>query len=294
MQGSLALRAGVLYVARQAQASFVRPYDLDGRPLGAGFALRDEHGASVRAGGIDVDSDRQVWVADRAQGCVRAFNLFGRQTARIDGEAPQRDDLRGSLRDVADVALSEDDEQRTLAVVCSGWRRHALQTYRADGRPLASLRPLGDPLARFNDAQRVAVRGRYTYVCEYGAARVQVFRDREHLFAFRPVDGRGANVQPAALAPLDDGRLVIAAGAEPACLLLVDGSGRLVRELARTGRETADIRHPGDVAAEDDGCGGARIALIDRDGERVQVFNLEGVCHGQLDELPGHAVGDLQ
>lgn len=294
MQGSLALRAGVLYVARQAQASFVRPYDLDGRPLGAGFALRDEHGAGLRAGGIDVDCDRQVWVADRAHGCVRAFNLFGLQTARIDGAERERDDVRGVLRDVADVAVSEDDEQRTLTIACSGWRRHALQTFRADGLALASLRPLGDPLARFNDAQRVAVRGRFTYVCEYGSARVQVFRDGEHSFAFRPLDARGASVQPAALAPLDDGRMVIAAGSDPACLLLVDGSGRLIRELARTGRDAADVRHPADVVAEDDGRGGARIAVIDSDGERVQVFNLEGVCHGQLAELPGHAVGESQ
>ncbi len=294
MQGSLALRAGVLYVARQAQASFVRPYDLDGRPLGPGFALRDEHGVTVRAGGIDVDSDRQVWVADRARGCVRAFNLFGLQTARIGGAERQRDDLRGVLRDVTDVALSEDDEQRTLTIACAGWRRHALQTFRADGLALTSLRPLGDSLARFNDAQRVAVRGRFTYVCEFGAARVQVFRDGEHSFSFRPLDARGAPVSPAALAPLDDGRMVIAAGSDSACLLLVDGAGRLVRELARTGRDAAGIRYPGDVAAEDDGRGGARIALIDCDGERVQVFNLEGACHGQLDELPGQAVGEPQ
>lgn len=295
MQGSLCLRAGVLYVARQAQAWFVRPYDLDGRPLSAGFALRDEHGAPVQAGGIDVDSDRQVWVADLARGCVRAFNLFGVQTARIDGLERKRDDARGALRNVVDVALVEDDEQRTLTIASRGWRRHAVQRFRADGACLASLRAGGDPRARFSDVQRVCVLGRFTYVCEYGAARVQVFRDGEHLFSFRPLDERGALVQPAALAPLGDGRMLLAGGSDDARLLLLDGSGRLIRELARAGREGFDVRHPSDVAAEN----GAdphstRVALIDCDGERVQVFNLEGACHGQLADLPGHALGEAE
>lgn len=292
MQGSLCLRSGVLYVARHAQAAFVRPYDLDGRPLSRGFTLLAEDGESCVAGGIDVDSDRQVWVADRSAGCVRAFNLFGVQTARIDGAERGREDARGVLRAVTDVALSEDDEQRTLTIASRGWRRHAVQVFRSDGTCLASLRPEGDPLGRFRDAVRVAVRGRFTYVCEYGAGRVQVFRDREHHFTFRPLDARGVAVQPAALAPLADGRMVIAAGAEDARLLHYDGSGRLIRELARTGGDGVDLRHPGDVAAEDGGDeGSARVAVIDCDAERVQVFTLDGACHGELPELPGHAVG---
>jgi hypothetical protein len=30
--------------------------------------------------------------------------------------------------------------------------------------------------------------------------------------------------------------------------------------------------------------------VIDRDGERVQVFTLEGRCHGELEVLPGRAL----
>lgn len=295
MQGSLCLRAGVLYVARQAQAAFVRPYDLDGRPLSSGIRLVDEQGAPVAAGGIEVDSDRQVWVADTARGCVRVFNLFGIQTARFDGVERARDDARGTLHGAVDVALAETDEARTLYVGSRGWRRHALQVLRSDGVVLDSLRPGGDPLGRFRDVQRIAVLGRFTYACEFGAARVQVFRDHEHLFTFRPLDERGVPAPPAALAPLADGRMLIATGAEDARLLLVDGSGRTVRELARTGREGFDIRHPGDVVAELAGDErSTRIALIDRDGERVQVFTLEGACHGEFADLPGHAVGEAE
>lgn len=295
MQGSLSLRGGVLYVARHAQASFVRPYDLDGRPLARGFALRDENGDALVAGGIEVDSDRQVWVADPQHGCVRAFNLFGAQTARIAGLERGRDDRRGVLRRVLDVALSESDEARQVWVASGGSRRHAVQQFSESGACLDSLRPLGDPLARFEDVQRIAVSGRFLYVCEFGAGRVQVFRDGEHLFWFRPLDARGSSVAPTAIAPLPDGRMVVAGGLEDARLLLFDGSGRLMRELARTGRDAADVRFPGDVVVESSPDGGsARIALIDCDGERVQVFNLEGACHGQLAELPGHAVGESE
>ena len=44
-QGSLCLRGGVLYVARHAQTAHVRPYDLDGRPLGPGYSFRGRGGA---------------------------------------------------------------------------------------------------------------------------------------------------------------------------------------------------------------------------------------------------------
>lgn len=295
MHGSLCLRSGVLYVARHAQTAFVRPYDLDGRPLARGFSFRGEGGASCAIGGIDVDSDRQVWAADTTSGCVRAFNLFGVQTACFRGVERERDDARGVLRGVVDVAVQETDETRTITVASRGWRRHAVQSFDSSGQCVRSLRPGGDPVGRFRDVQRIASRGRFTYVCEFGVGRVQVFRDGEHHFSFRPVDARGVAVTPAAVAPLEDGRLVIACGAEDARLLLVDASGRLIRELACSGRDGADIRHPGDVAVEDGVADDSmRIAVIDQDAERVQVFTLDGACHGELPELPGHAVGELE
>jgi len=285
----------VLYVARHAQTAFVRPYDLDGRPLARGFSFRGDDGASCAIEGIDVDSDRQVWAADTTSGCVRAFNLFGVQTACLRGAERAREDSRGVLRSVVDVIVRETDEARTVTVASRGWRRHAVQTFDMGGACLGSLRPGGDPLARFREVHRIAAHGRFTYVCEFGAGQVQVFRDDEHHFSFRPVDARGAVTAPAALAPLSDGRLVIACGAEDARLLLTDASGRLIRELARTGGDSADIRHPGDVAVESGGGDDTlRIALMDDDAERVQVFTLDGACHGELPELPGHAVGELE
>jgi hypothetical protein len=299
-RGSLALRSGVLYVARHEIEAQVRPYDLDGHALGHGFPLRGAEGERCELGGIDVDSDHQVWLADAANARLRSFTLFGRVSRSLSGdpssgEGLRRDDVRGSLRALTDVAVRESEDDLQLVVASGGWRRHAVQVFRDDGRCLVSLRPEGDPLAHFHGAVRVAARGRWTYVCETLAGRVQVFRDDEFHFAFRLPVRHGGRFEPLALAPLEGGRMVIATGGADGALLLVDGAGRLIRVLAERGEEHGRVRDVGDVVAAD----GAseretRIAVIDRDSERVQVFTLEGLCHGELRSLPGQAVGGAE
>jgi hypothetical protein len=299
--GSLALRSGVLYVARHEGEAQVRPYDLDGHALGHGFALRGPEGERCTLGGIDVDSDHQVWLADGANARVRAFTLFGRvsrtfREASAGGERGGRDDVRGSLHALADVAVRErEDDELRLVVASGGWRRHAVQVFRDDGRCVVSLRPEGDPLAHFHGAVRVAAHGRWTYVCETLAGRVQVFRDDEFHFAFRLPVRHGGRFEPVALAALEGNRMVIATGGADGALLLVDGAGRLMRVLAERGEGHGQVRDVGDVVAADGGSEReTRIAVIDRDSERVQVFTLEGLCHGELGSLPGQAVGGAE
>ena len=73
---------------------------------------------------------------------------------------------------------------------------------------------------------------------------------------------------------------------DASALLLVDPAGRVMRVLAREplgpgDLEEGSIEQPGDVVVApgaDDG--ETRVAAIDRDGERVQVFSLEGRCYG--------------
>lgn len=294
--GSLALRSGILYVARHEGEAQVRPYDLDGHALGPGFALRGPEEERCALGGIDVDSDHQVWLADRANARVRSFTLFGRASRTFGAPSSGSDDVRGSLHSLSDVAVQEsDDDELRLVVASGGWRRHAVQVFRDDGRCVVSLRPEGDPLAHFHGAVRVAARGRWIYVCETLAGRVQVFRDDEFHFAFRLPVRHGGRFEPVALAPLEGNRMVIATGGADGALLLVDGAGRLMRVLAERGDERARVRDVGDVVAAD----GAseretRVAVIDRDSERVQVFTLEGLCHGELWDLPGQAVGGAE
>lgn len=286
--GSLSLRGGVLHVARHVRRASVQPFDLDGRALGPGFSFAGRGDAALALGGIDVDADRQVWAVDGRVGEVRAFSVFGKESASFVGAPAERDDARGVLAGASDLALQETDDAQLLVVACGGIRRHALALLRPDGLLLESLRPLGDPLERFQGLARVVQQGPWTYACEPGAARVQVFRDFEFHFAFRIDVHAGERPLPLALAALADGRLVIALAGSRAALVLADAAGRVQRVLAGVGEGHGDLRDSVDVAAE----AGAseregRVAVLDRDAERLQVFSLDGRCLGEFPALPG-------
>lgn len=301
MQGSLALKGGVLYVGRHVKTAHVRAYDLDGRPLGPGFSFRGPARARAAAAGLAVDDDRRVWVADTPADRVRAFNLFGSEVAGVGGAGGEEEprDAAGSIQRPVGVACLGGSEDLRLTVALGGTRRHAVQVFDEAGRFRASLRPEGRAGARFRRVLGVAVLGRFTYVCEGGARRVQVFRDGEFHFAI-PMPAlpgaAGLRPEPRAAAPLPDGRLLVACGAPPAAatedggsaVLLFDGSGRLLQALAEHGAEEGRVFEPDDVVVEP----GARdresrVVVIDRDGERLQVFNLLGRCYGTFAEEAG-------
>jgi len=125
-------------------------------------------------------------------------------------------------------------------------------------------------------------------VCERGGGRVQVFRDDEFHFAFQLPPAGGAKFEPVAAALLRDGRAVIATSGEASSLLLVDRSGRLLRVIAEAGSESGCLVHPADVVvAEEQEDHDTRVLVIDQDGDRVQVFTLEGRCFGAFAALTG-------
>ncbi|HTF91051.1 MAG TPA: hypothetical protein VK843_21735 [Planctomycetota bacterium] len=299
MNGSLSLRSGVLYVGRHADTAHVRAYDLDGRVLTTGFSFRArDDGAGARVSGLDVDRDRTVWVADSAGSCVRAFSVFGREVAsfaQLRG-APSNDtsdgeDRRGDLAQISDIALVEGEEEDRLLIACGGRRRHALSLARQDGSWIASLRSEGHALGAFRGLVRATAHGRWIWACEAGAGRVQVFRDGEFHFLFRAPARDGLRVEPSAAAALGDGRWVLALRGEQSALVVVDSSGRLVRVLASSGDDTGAVERPEDVVVEEGrDQAHTRIAVLDRDAERVQFFTVEGHCYGAVEPLPGEAL----
>jgi hypothetical protein len=190
------------------------------------------------------------------------------------------------------VRPGEDEEAAPLLLVArGGWRRHAVQLFSLEGRWHGSLRPCGEPLAHFQDVRAVAAHGRLTYVAEGRPGRVQVFRDGDFHFLFEVPTPPGGRFEPVGLAPLEDGRLIVACAGADSALLVVDAAGRLVQTLAEGGEEPGQVRDPNDVVAEigSSGCE-PRVAAIDLDAERVQVFTLAGRCYGELMDLPGRAL----
>ena len=302
MQGSLCLHRGVLWVGRHEKTAHVQAFDLDGHPLTSGFSFRDPRLGRSQATGIAVDEDRNLWVADAPASRVRRFTAFGLEIGGLGlalDEAPGpagREDEAGRVRDPVDVAVRGDGDGLLLAVASGGERRHAVQLFDGEGRLLSSLRPEGDPRGRFRGVRGLALAGRHVLVAEYEAQRVQVFRDGEHHFSFHPgAEARGGRpfvaderCGPSAVVPVGDGRMVVAMHGTPSSLLLFDGAGRLLRRLAEHGEHEGAVCHPDDVVLEpgvDDRA--SRLAVIDKDGDRVQLFDLAGRALGTFPGLTG-------
>lgn len=313
MHGSVCIRQGIVYVGNHARSASVRTYDLDGHRLESGFAFgpsRAESGEEERAApgasatGLAVDDDHRVWVADPVGGRVRAFTLFGAEldglptdvlpgesaSSPVTGERQAESYVpSGVTHGPVDVAAFGVEQDQVLLVGVRGGGRHAVRRWSPALQRGVSLRSFGDPKGRFQDVVGVALDERLAFVCEARPRRVQVFRDFDYHFTIEVPAARpgpsGALPQPRAIAALPDGRLVLALAGEPSGLLLLDSSGRLLRVLAEHGEDDGEVFHPSDVALEDAGADDRhkRLVVIDREGERVQVFTVAGTCYGAFD-----------
>lgn len=283
MRARLCSDAGVLYVLRDERGPRLRPFDWDGHPLGEGFAIpaADSHACDPRA--LAVDGDRRLWIADRGARALRAFSVFGVEVRRL-AAPPGRAHERGGFEELSALAAAGVEDELLLAAGSGGERRHALALCGANGRRPTSLRPLGDPQGRFSGLCDLVLAGRTLHACEEQAGRIQVFRDGEFHYALRC-----AGLRPRAIAPLADGRVIVAQAGEPSALVLLESDGSSARTLATHGEDEGEVCDPCSLALEEgEDERHTRIALLDRGGDRVQVFALDGRCFGSF---PDSALG---
>jgi hypothetical protein len=288
--GSLSYSRGVLYVGSEERAAHVRSFDLDGRELDAGFSFRGADGGAASVTGLAVDEDHRLWVADGVGGELRAFTLFGDQVAGVSSAQTGQHDKGGVLGTLADVASRGSDDAQELLVASAGRRRHAVQILPLGSGPPRSLRCGGQVDSLFKDVTGVAWQDSLLWVCERGRGRVQVFREEDYHFSFALPNPEGAPFQPTAVSALEDGRLVLAQGGVASAVRVLSASGKPLHVLAGTGAEEGCVREPSDlivVPGEDDSH--TLVVVIDGEGTRVQVFNLEGNCYGTF---PGFAGSD--
>lgn len=289
MQGNLCHQAGILYVGRHRTDAWIAAYDLDGRALATRFRFTDESEGRSAVGGLAMDGDHRLWVADTPAKKLRAFTLFGQEVATVGEEQDQLADLQGRIGTPVDVLARGADEELEVWVASGGVRRHGLHCMRPTLGQALSLRPEGNPRARFRRLRALAQVEKVTYALEGGAERVQVFRGLEHHYSLCLARYCGAGSEPTALAALPDGRLVVAIEGAAGAVLLLDRSGGLERVLAESGSDTGQVQYPSALVAvgEQDLVDGgpARIFCLDQDGERVQVFSIEGHCYGAFPEL---------
>ncbi|MFT7487360.1 MAG: sugar lactone lactonase YvrE [Candidatus Paceibacteria bacterium] len=290
MSGSLAYSRGVVYVGTEELTAHVRSFDLDGRELEANFSFRAAEGGPASVRGLAVDEDHRVWVADGVDGQLRAFTLFGDQVAGVESVEPGQSDRGGVLGTLSAVISRGCDELQELVIASCGRRRHAVQCLPLGSGRASSLRSTGHVDQPFNDVSGLHGRDSWLWVCERGAGRVQLFRDGDFHQALKLEMTKGARFRPNALQSLDDGRLVVAQGGAASAVLLLDPNGKLLRILAETGDEVGCVSEPTDLVVEpgaDDRH--TRVVVIDAEGTRVQVLNLEGDSYGTF---PGFARSD--
>jgi len=288
LESSLCLENGVLWIARSARSAHLRPYDLDGRPLGEGFGFEGRDGVRASASGLAADVDHRLWVADVAGGRVRAFTLSGLEQQGFEGPGPPDADRPGALGGVFDIDVEGAEDGLRLLVSRRGPRRHGLFLIEPVGGRVHSLRPGGDPQGSFQGLAGVALHGPLALACEPSAGRVQVFRGLEFHFHFgiRVNPGRARGFEPRALARLSDGRVLVAhGGLGEGGVALFDAGGRILGHLAGPGLEADSVDSPSGVAVQEGGEDRKTlVALLDRDGTRVRILTLEGRCLG---EFPG-------
>lgn len=291
MNGALTLHRSVLWVGRHAKTAMIASYDLDGTPLESHFHFRDEEAGRSSVAGLAVDADHRVWVADQAAGKLRAFTPFGVEVACVGAGAgtggERGEDRRGELGQPSDVLARGEDDDLVLCVSSAGRRRHALQELHPTSGAIRSLRPPQGPRDRFRDLCDLAWRGDELLACERGSGAVRVYSEGVHVGDLSlPLDW-GADDEAWAVQPLRDGRTVLAVGGASSAVLLLARTGRVLKVLAAEGRDGGEVSGPEDVVVLEQGLDrDSRMVVLDECGERVQVFNLEGRCYGQLPELP--------
>ena len=293
MHGSLALHRGSLFVGRYAKTAHVGIFDLDGHRLRGGFSFRDEELGRSSVHGLSVDDDRRIWVADGPSGYVRSFTLFGKDLNKWgQGSHEGRlEDRHGRIGEPVDIIARGDGDEGILYVASGGVRRHALSMHAPDGRWMRSLRCEGDPEQSFRSLSGVSLQGSFVYAAEKGRSRIQVFRDGEFHFTFTHPSRQGP-FEPTAVAALEDGRMLVTAGGQASAVLLFSPSGRLLRILAEGGEKESSVYEPSDIVVESgEEDAHTRFAVIDRDGDRVQVYSLLGRYYGAFLEGESASTG---
>lgn len=293
MPTSLALRHGVLWIARSVKLTRFAPFDVNGRRLGPGFTIDGTDGAGTEIRAITVDEDRRIWAADAVSGSLRAFTAFGVEVAGIRGDAEPESDRPQAFGDPAGIASQGVEAGARLLLSRRGGRRHALLLVDAARGSSVSLRPQGDPQGTFSGLQGVALTERLAFACERGKRSVQVFRDGEfhYRISMPATKPSGILLEPCSVAALADGRAVVACrGGEGGAVLLFDAGGSFLRCLAEGGEGGADpsgdVERLSGVAVHEGASDRASLVLVlDHDGDRVQAFSLNGACLGSFHDL---------
>ena len=267
MSGGLAVLRNLLCVSYTSARGKVFLFDLEERRLLSCWGIDpDQDGGYSDAGGVALDMDFNIFVADTCNNTVRRYTAFGVEHSRLGrpvegGPGAARRDRAGVLDRPRGVGVHGE----TVFVSCGERRlRYGLQRFHRDGRVLAPIRSFGESEEKFGAPQGLCVSNGELMVADTLNGVVQRFRlNGQYIGRFSTARGPNEASRPVALVPTRDGDL-----------LVVDhGDERGLRRFGISGEPKGEpfsevVEHP--LAAVRDPAG--RIYVLDRDGERVLRF----------------------
>ena len=263
MIGGLAVRNNLLCVTWSAGRGHVFLYDLEARDRVSSWRLPVGSSGYSDAGGVAIDRNFRIFVADAHNHWVRRFNAFGQHLgdlglATSEGRDHGRD-RAGVLDRPHAVAVHL---ERVYVTMGEQPRRRSVQCFHVDGRVLSGLSARGDAAQKWSAPRGVWADDRGVVVADTLRGRLQCFRG-DGTFIHEVVMGRGgAHARPGHVARLGDGTLLCVDHAEVRSRLVAlrpDGTERSLAQLDGV------LRDPLALAVDEQ----QWTYVLDQDGERV-------------------------
>lgn len=262
------MRGNLLCVTYTSARGKVFLFDLeDRRPLSHWELPAPDNGWSD-AGGVVIDRDFTLYVADASNHKVLHYTAFGRHLGDLgrpsDDAVGKRRDRPGLLHHPHAVAVGED----FVLVACGDRRmRRGVQCFSRDGRVLRPLPPFGDPEAQFGAPRGLWIDEQEILVADTLNGCVQRFRHDGVYVASVPTGGAPDEAsRPVSVLRLVDGDLLVIDHGDRWCVERFAVSGR---EHGEPEAMAESVHRPVALARDEQG----RVYVLDQDGERVQRFH---------------------
>ncbi len=241
-------------------------------------------GGYADAGGVAIDQNFTLHIADTHNDIVRRFTAFGKELAsmgspHVRGPGAISRDRTGFLSRPHAVAAIED----IVLIACGDHHlRRGVQRFSIDGESLPPLPAFGDPEKEFGAPRGLCAGVDGIFVADTLNGVVQRFTAQGRFVNEIAIAAEAGQIgRPVAVQALGDGTILVVDQGDDPSLRRFEVSGKFVATVS-PGEPVVD---PVALARDDDG----RVYVLDRDGERVLRLHADLTHDTQildLDEYP--------
>ena len=264
MYGGIAVSRNLLCLTYTDGRGKVFLVDLEEKVPVDFWEMHGSDGGYADAGGVAVDHNFILYVADAYNEVVRRFTAFGKALPslgldHVRSPGSVRRDRPGYL-DRPHAVASHGDE---VFVACGDKpMRRGVQRFSLAGELLDPLLAFGDPEGEFAAPRGVCAGPEGVFVADTLHGLVQRFTLEGRYVNHIPTAVHASSVsRPVAVQALDDGTILVIDQGDDGGLRQFEASGKFLRRVV----SVDPISDPVGLTRDDDG----RVYVLDRDGERV-------------------------